>query len=145
MGPTSLTTVLLAVHAAATTSLAGLVWTVQVVVYPGFREAGPTRTWTAVHGAHTRRMTAVVASPWAVQGLCVLLLLVRRPSPLVVLAAACAAATVAVTALVSVPLHTRLSRGWDADAAERLVRTNWLRTGAWTAGAVCSLVLLAQG
>jgi hypothetical protein len=32
-----------------------------------------------------------------------------------------------------------------ASAAEQLVRTNWLRTAAWTAGAACAVVLAAQG
>lgn len=129
-------------QAGATCALAGLAWTVQVVVYPGFAEVGPTPSWARAHAAHTRRITRVVAPAWAVQGLCAALLLLLRPGPLVLLTAALAATTVAVTVLVSVPMHTRLSRGWDAAAARRLVRTNWLRTAAWTAGAACSLALL---
>ena len=129
-------------HAAAATALAGLVWTVQLLVYPGFRESGPTPSWPAVHAAHVRRITPLVAVPWAVQGLSVGGLLLLRPSPLVLAAAAAGAATVAVTALVSVPLHRRLEDGWDADVAERLIRTNWWRTAAWTAAAACGLALL---
>lgn len=36
------------------------------------------------------------------------------------------------TGLVQVPLHHTLSEGVDAAVHRRLVRSNWLRTGAWT-------------
>ena len=55
------TDVLLAVHAAVTAALAGLVWVVQLVVYPAFRIAGPTGAWPAYHRRHTTAMALVVA------------------------------------------------------------------------------------
>lgn len=148
----SLTTALLWVHAGVTTALAGLIWTVQIVVYPGLRTVGASlrmvddsEAWPRVHAAHTRTMAAVVGPPWAVQGLCVAALLVLQPSPLVLITAALAATTVGLTVALSVPLHTRLAQGYDDALARRLVRTNWWRTAAWSAGAVCALVLAAQG
>ena len=44
-------------------------------------------------------------------------------------------------ALVQVPLHRRLQGGFDAAAHRRLVRTNWLRTAAWTLRAALALRL----
>ena len=141
--------VLLWSHAAATTGLAGLVWVVQVVIYPSFLVSGPGPTWPAVHADHTRRMAAVVAVPWAVQGLTLAMLLLRRPEgvplPLLLVTGALAATTVAVTVLSSVPLHTRLASGYDDALARRLVATNWLRTAAWTTGAGCALALAGFG
>jgi hypothetical protein len=49
----------------------------------------------------------------------------------------------ATTALVQVPLHRRLTDGFDATAHRRLVRTNWARTGAW--GVRAGLVLWMLG
>jgi hypothetical protein len=137
---------LLLVHAVATAAMAGVIWTVQLVVYPGFGEAGATGAWHAVHEAHTRRTARLVALPWAVQGATLAALLVRRPEaaslPLLAAAAVLAVVPVVVTVAVSVPLHGRLARGWDVAAWRRLVRTNWLRTAAWTAGAACAAALL---
>jgi uncharacterized membrane protein YfcA len=65
------------------------------------------------------------------------------PLGLLLAAAALAALPVAVTALVSVPAHMRLDRGWDDAAWRRLVRTNWWRTAGWTAGAVVAALLVA--
>ena len=140
---------LLLAHVVATAWLAGLIWTVQLVVYPGFGDAGPTPAWTTTHAAHLRRMTWAVAPPWVAQGVCLLALLLRRPeaAPSVLLAAAAvlAAVPVVVTTLVSVPMHHRLGRSWDDAAWRRLVRTNWWRTASWTAGAGCAAALLAAG
>lgn len=145
----SLDDVLLLGHAVATAWLAGLIWTVQLVVYPGFAEVGTTAAWARAHGEHERRMTLAVGPPWAVQGLALLALLVRRPDGvplwLLALAAGLAAGSVAVTVLVSVPQHVRLGRGWDDGAWRRLMHTNWWRTASWTAGAVCAAVMVAVG
>ncbi len=140
---------LLWTHAVVTTALAGLVWVVQLVVYPSFRVVGPGPDWSAVHAHHTRAMGLVVSLPWAVQGLTLAALLVRRPAgtsmALLLVTGVLAATTVAVTVLSSVPLHGRLAGGYDDALARRLISTNWLRTAAWSAGAACSLVLVAQG
>ena len=46
------------------------------------------------------------------------------------------------TIAVQVPLHGRLAEGHDDELAHRLITSNWLRTGAWTArGLVLAAVL----
>jgi hypothetical protein len=35
------------------------------------------------------------------------------------------------TFLIQVPLHRRLESGYNSDALSTLLRTNWIRTGAW--------------
>lgn len=135
---------LLLAHAASTNALAGLIWVVQLVVYPGFPEVGRTDAWPAAHAAHSRRISLVVGPPWVVQAVTLGLLLLRRDQPgwLLALAGLCALTTVAVTVLVSVPLHARLA-SYDDAVARRLVRTNWWRTAAWTGSAACALAMLS--
>jgi hypothetical protein len=136
---------LLVLHLAAVSYLTGLVWVVQLVVYPGFRAVGPTAAWPAAHAAHSRAMVLAVTGPWAVQGVTLGVLLLRRPAGvplwLVLLAAALGLVTVAVTVASSVPLHGRL-QPYDPVLADRLVATNWLRTAAWTAGAACAAAMV---
>jgi hypothetical protein len=43
------------------------------------------------------------------------------------------------TAFVQVPLHARLSAGFDTRAHRRLVATNWVRTLSWTARGLLAL------
>ncbi len=138
---------LLLAHAAATCALAGLVWVVQLVVYPAFLVVGPTPVWAAYHAAHSRGITRAVVLPWAVQGLTCALLLLRRPDgvplSLALLAGALGLASVLLTVGVQVPLHTRLGQGYDPVLARRLLRSNWLRVVVWTAAAADALLLLA--
>lgn len=135
---------LLLVHATACCLLAGLIWVVQLVVYPGFLEVGNSPRWPAYHAAHSRRMTLVVVLPWAAQGLSLAALLLTRPAPLplLALAALCGLATVVLTAAVSVPLHTRLTT-YDEQVVRRLVATNWWRTLAWSLAAATSIAMVA--
>lgn len=137
--------VLLVVHLAAVAYLTGLVWVVQLVVYPGFHAVGPTAAWPAFHAAHSRAMVLAVTGPWAVQGATLAVLLVHRPAgvplALVLVAAALGLVTVGVTVASSVPLHGRL-QPYDEGLAGRLVATNWLRTAAWTVGALCAGAML---
>jgi hypothetical protein len=51
----------------------------------------------------------------------------------------------ATTGLVQVPLHRRLTDGFDTAAHRRLVVTNWLRTGAWALRAGLALWMVGQG
>ena len=47
------------------------------------------------------------------------------------------------TFLIQVPLHGRLTRGFDATRHSALVRSNWIRTVAWSArGALLAWMLL---
>jgi hypothetical protein len=134
---------LLTAHLVAVLFLVGLSWTVAVVVYPGFAEVGDG--WTRFHAAHSRRMTLVVAPPWAVQGVTVLGLLLDRPAgvPLgwVLVAGAAGAATVLLTVLGAVPMHTRLGAGFDRALHRRLERSHAWRTLAWTVAGAAAVVM----
>ena len=140
---------LLLIHAAATWFLVGLIWTIQLVHYPLFARVGADG-FTVYEREHARRITWIVAPAMALEAVTAVLLLLA-PVPvsgmaegrLVLLGAVGLLAVVWVsTALIQVPCHGRLSRGFDPDAHRRLVQSNWVRTVAWTArGALVSLLL----
>ncbi len=46
------------------------------------------------------------------------------------------------TWLWQVPAHRRLEHGFDAATHRRLMRTNWVRTIAWSARGILTLVLI---
>ncbi len=133
-------------HVASTLFMVGMIWTIQVVHYPLFALVG-TAQFPAYEAAHSTRITAVIALPWAVQGLTTLALLLAPPDglprPLIWSAAVLAVVPVLVTVLASVPAHTALGSGFDAVAHTRLVATNWLRTAAWTAHGGVAVAMLA--
>lgn len=47
-----------------------------------------------------------------------------------------------VTFFIQVPLHTKLSDGYEESIIQTLVKTNWIRTCLWTVKSFSSLFLL---
>jgi hypothetical protein len=137
---------LLLVHAFATTALAGLIWTIQVVHYPLFSEVG-TAEFAKFHHDHSFRITLIVGPLMAVEGLATLWLLVRRPEGVSWVFTWGAAVVLAIVHLatigLSVPAHNRLAQGFTSSAYTRLVNTNWVRTIGWSTRAVLAFVMIA--
>jgi hypothetical protein len=132
-------------HLAATLGLAGLIWFVQVVHYPLLARVPPSEL-PHYEQAHTRRTAWLVAPPMLVELVTSLVLLVWRPPGVTLLQASLGVALVGVIWLATqglqVPCHTRLCHEFDPATLRRLVRTNWLRTGAWSLRVVLVLWML---
>lgn len=130
-------------HAFATIAMTGVIWFVQVVHYPLFAAVGAEQ-FLAFEARHVRRTTWVVA-PLMLVELATTAALALAPAtrgPLTWSGIALLAVAWLSTAFLQVPLHRRLERGFDPDAARRLVATNWIRTVAWTARTAVALALL---
>lgn len=124
---------LLLLNFALAAYLTGLIWMVQVVHYPGFGLVKPAE-FGAFHKAHTTRMSYVVLVPMVLElGLAAGLAWQGRALGAAVWWALALVLLIwGVTFFISVPFHNRLARGFDYIAIDGLVRTNWLRTVAWT-------------
>lgn len=138
-------TVVLLLHAAATLYMAGLIWFVQVVHYPLFAKVGPER-FAAYEKDHTRLTGWVVTAPMLIELATAAILAfappAALPAPLLWLGFALVVGLWLSTTFLQMPAHRKLMQGFDTRAHRRLVRTNWLRTVAWTARAVLALWLL---
>lgn len=125
---------LLIIHTAATLLMLGVILVVQLVHYPLFQYVRPG-DYDAFQAAHMRRITWIVAPAMSIELGTAGWLAWAPPLGVPAWAAWTGLGLVlfiwAVTGLVQVPLHTRLTNGFDAAAHRRLVATNWLRTGAW--------------
>ena len=124
---------LLLLNLALAAYLTGVIWTVQLVVYPAFAAVDPAR-FVAFHARHSARISWVVLAPMVAElGLAAGLAWQGRTAPLWG-AFGLVVFIWAATFFVSVPFHNRLGQsGYDYVAIDGLVRTNWLRTVAWTA------------
>jgi hypothetical protein len=130
---------LLVVNLCSAGAMTGLIWFVQVVHYPMLGRF-PVEGTAAANRDHQRRTSWVVGPPLAVEGVVALALLVAPPDAaaagdtvLLWVAAGLLGVALASTVLLQVPMHGRLAHGPDDAAAHRLVRTNWIRTAAWSA------------
>ena len=90
-----------------------------------------------------RRITPLVAPPMLVEVLCTGMLLLVDSGPLRWFGAALLAIVWLSTALWQVPAHGQLAENFNPAIARGLVRSNWLRTIAWTVrGAVVVAMFL---
>lgn len=120
---------------AATLSLVGVIWMVQIVHYPLFAKVGAAG-FAAYEGAHSTLISFVVIPSMLVELATAAAFLLVRPRfitlPEAVVGLALVLAVWGVTFFLSVPQHTVLARGFDAAAHRTLVATNWLRTAGWS-------------
>jgi len=139
--------VTLLLNAAATLFMTGLIWFVQIVHYPLFGAVG-SDAFRQYEARHADLTTLVVVGPMVTELVSAGLLVWRRPPLLAAWEAWLGLALVgtiwASTALLQVPRHDALARGFDRSAQLGLVTTNWLRTTAWTVRSVLALWWLAR-
>jgi len=137
---------LLLTHAAATFTMLGVIWVVQLVHYPLFRHVGADG-YKTYQAEHMHRITWIVAPVMTIELGTALALAVMPPSGVPTWMAWSGGGLLAfiwgITGLVHVPLHSRLTDGFDAAVHRRLVRTNWLRTAAWTLRGALAVGMLA--
>lgn len=137
--------VVLVVHAAVSFAMTGIMWLVQIAYYPNLALIG-TDDFPKYEQTHVRRVTRPA---WAMLWLELLsglaLAFVATRSLLREASYANLALLLVIwcsTWFVQVPLHRRLSDGFDTQAHRRLVRTNWVRTLVYTVRAAGLIVLL---
>ena len=125
-------------HLASTLAMAGVIWSVQLVQYPLMGRVHPAG-FAIYHRTHVRQITWVVGPLMALEAVTAGWLCLAPPPFVGRPAASLGAALVALawlsTACVQVPAHDALSRRFDREIWRRLVRTNWVRTAAWSARA----------
>ena len=123
----------------------GVIWVIQVVHYPLMRRI-PDAAFVAYEAEHTRLISFVVGPLMALEGLSVLAVFFFRPPGVPLwstwVGGILEAIAISVTAFVSAPTHGRLESGPDAQLLDRLIRTNWIRTAAWTGRAGIAVFML---
>jgi hypothetical protein len=135
----------LVANLAGTALMVGFIWTIQVLTYPMMR-AVPPEGFVAFELMHRNRVTAVLAvlaPPEIVAAAGVAAFVDDVPSWLSIGSGALLVAIWVSTLLYYAPLHMRLSTGFDPVVHRRLVRTNWVRTAAWTARGASAIVMVA--
>ncbi|OYW76754.1 MAG: hypothetical protein B7Z37_07455 [Verrucomicrobia bacterium 12-59-8] len=120
-------------HLAVTWMLVGLIWVVQILVYPQFLRVA-AKEFTDYHFAHCFLIGLIVAPLLFVELVTAgwLLFEGRRSLPFLISIGLILVIWLC-TAVFQAPFHIRLMRGFDAPLIHRLILTNWIRTLAWTA------------
>ena len=140
-----MSSLIFAVHFAATWYLVGLCWLVQRVQYPLMSSVG-LEQFARYEAEHVARIGPVVAPLMLIELVTGAILWTlggeQYRRPLFVASAVLLGLIWVSTFLVQVPLHDVLRHGFDPGAHGSLVRTNWIRTLAWSARGIVLCFLL---
>jgi fatty acid desaturase len=128
----------------STLFMTGLIWFVQVVHYPLFGKVGQ-EVFSYYENVHKTLTTAIVAPVMLIElatSIALLFLLGPFQKSFIVGNLVLLAVIWLSTAFIQVPLHGKLSGGFDLIQHQRLVDTNWIRTISWTIRSIWLLGVL---
>lgn len=113
--------------------LTGLIWIIQLIHYPIFKWI-KKEEFIPFHQFHSRTITWIVGPMMLIELVLSFLLAVQtRWSFFSLVNLAGVVVIWLVTAFISVPCHEKLGNGFEPQTHQKLVLTNWWRTGLWTA------------
>ena len=122
-------------HVLSTLLMVGVIWMVQLVHYPLFAHVGAEQ-FPQYEGLHRTWISMLVMPLMLIEIGTGALLLLSAPagiSPLWFWAGAVLLGVIwASTFFIQVPLHDQILKAFDVEAIQRLVRSNWIRTMAWS-------------
>ena len=108
-----------------------LIWIVQIIIYPGMHGWDRDR-FEVLHRDYVPRISCIAVPLILAQAALALWQAALAPNLISVAQVLLIGTVWGVTFFISVPLHKRLSGGYDAQAVTRLIGTNWLRTIGWS-------------
>lgn len=142
----SLPELILLTNAATTWLMCGVIWFVQLVHYPLFNRYS-LEDYSGTMVAHQNRTGWVVFAPMLVELSTAVALLFIHPVRVPVWQVWVGVGLVVIwavsTAAVQIPAHECLANAFDPVVHRWLVRSNWLRTAAWSLRGVLVLWMLA--
>ncbi len=133
------------IHFSLTLYMTGIIWLIQVIHYPLFKLVGE-HTFNNYHKVHTQKTSLVIAIPMLLEILTGLYLIVGdeayRNNFIFITAFILLIFIWVSTFFISVPKHNILSKGFNDLEVNALIKTNWIRTIAWSVRAICLFYLL---
>lgn len=114
------------------TAMLMLIWLVQLVIYPAFAYISPER-FSQWHHRYMRTISFIVVPLMLSQGLLAAFQCTVSLDFRLCIGAAALLLAYGTTFTLSVPCHRKLQEQGNLPAlTRRLVRTNWIRTAAWS-------------
>lgn len=108
-----------------------LIWLVQIIIYPSMHSWDQS-AFSEIHKRYSLKISLIVGPLILAQTFLAVRQLITTPGLISMVQLLLIVSVLAVTALISVPLHQRLSGGYQAHDVDRLIHTNWLRTAGWS-------------
>ena len=136
---------LLILNLFSTIFMTGIIWFVQVIHYPSFKFIQKDN-FTNFSLFHSKNATYIVAFPMIVELITSILLLKWYPLSVPYFYLLTGFILVLIiwfsTFLIQVPYHGALSKQYDETLIHKLVKSNWVRTVAWSLRAIIMTIVV---
>ncbi len=124
--------------------MAAISWVMQILHYPAFLRVRP-EDWVAFHEFHCLRVGLLVVPGMALQTLGTAAAWVDGPQLFALVHSLLWLLSVGWTAAVTGPYHARIAQEPNPALIEKMIRSGWVRTFAWTGQALLALAQIALG
>ncbi len=128
-------------HLLAVGVLVGVVWLVQLILYPSFQDIHESH-FLAHHKRHTQKITYVVAPAMLTEIATGVWIWRLEPNFFWTLQLVLIAINFGLTFVFAVPIHAKLESGKNPAVIHKLLRINLLRSICWTSR-LASLLLMS--
>lgn len=132
-------------HFSLTLYMTGVIWLIQIIHYPLFKFVGES-TFLDYHKGHLQKTSLVIAMPMLLELLTAIYLIaahsIYRSNIAFLVASFFIAFIWIITFFISVPKHDLLSSDHNDLTITALVKTNWIRTIAWSIRAIILFFIL---
>lgn len=125
----------------STIFITGLVWFVQIIHNPLMRHVGE-KEFRQYEQRHTRLAGFLIAPVMLIELVATTVILINDPDTAIVIASGLLAVIWLSTFLIQRPLHQKLSLSFNQAHLGKLIRTNWIRTIAWTLKSAVMLTMI---
>lgn len=122
-------------HLTTTVMMTGIIWMVQVLNYPIY-DFVCSSDFGAYHREHVQKVSWIVGPLMLAECFSAIYLYLNSPTEVLkswfFLGLVLLAVIWVSTLVFQIPCHDKLSKRFSKQAHQRLVKTNWIRTLAWT-------------
>lgn len=111
--------------------MTSVIWIIQLIHYPAFHYISD-KDWRTFHQMHMKGITPIVAPLMIIEFLFSLLWIYYDLGIFPTLNLIMLIVIWGSTFFIQVPLHQQITNNMDHMLIQKLIKTNWMRTGLWT-------------
>ena len=119
------------IHLISTAIIVGIIWVIQVVHYPSFYFIERDE-YVSFQKFHMDKISYIVVPVMLIESISGFILIYNELNTVLLISMILLFFIWVLTGIFFVPIHQKLTSGYQEELVEKLVKINWFRTTFWT-------------
>ena len=119
------------IHLISTAIIVGIIWVIQVVHYPSFYFIERDE-YVSFQKFHMDKISYIVVPVMLIESISGFILIYNELNTVLLISMILLFFIWVLTGIFFVPIHQKLTSGYQEELVEKLVKINWVRTIFWT-------------